>query len=606
MNEKKPSPWRSLRTGFLVILALIIYAYGFQVTKVNLAETKSERRQEQLFRILRALAKPNIFEYEKEEFEVRVQVMIPCPEGGFTTEPILNPDQPYMVVTPSCSEPRAHAVVQGYNFEPLTRGPLNLVPFESGVNLQLESIEVDRFGQFEATVLLPNRPSEEPHEIVAITRRNIGSPHLTRTAYETWDKIIETVFLALLATTLGVAIAIPLSFFAARNLMKEITGTLTGLSLSILLIPAGLYLGSQAADMAKWVSDLMVGNWLIAGAGLIGIPILLVWGTRWALPQQEIQAPSARLKTARIFALFGLAFIFVLLLYLISFLALSMGTALGKTLGEFGFLGFFVRDLGDILNMAVKLVVALAGAGVLNSLAGKWSEQLSRQKGPALTIGHTVLAILGGAMLTSLLLAGLHWLYQYNDIQSYFIYALVIGGGLGLLTGLINKPGAPLPSGLIVYYAARTIFNTLRSVEALVMAIVFVVWVGIGPFAGSLALALHTIASLAKLYSEQVESIMAGPLEAIQATGANRLQTIIYAVVPQIVPPYISYTMYRWDINVRMSTIIGFVGGGGIGFLLQQNINLLNYRDASAQMIAIAIVVSIMDYISSALREKAI
>jgi phosphonate transport system permease protein len=119
-----------------------------------------------------------------------------------------------------------------------------------------------------------------------------------------------------------------------------------------------------------------------------------------------------------------------------------------------------------------------------------------------------------------------------------------------------------------------------------------------------MALGLHTIVSLAKLYSEQVESISAGPMEAVQATGANRLQTIIYAVVPQIIPPYISYTMYRWDINVRMSTIIGFVGGGGIGFLLQQNINLLNYRAASAQMLAIAIVVASMDYISSVLREK--
>jgi phosphonate transport system permease protein len=141
-------------------------------------------------------------------------------------------------------------------------------------------------------------------------------------------------------------------------------------------------------------------------------------------------------------------------------------------------------------------------------------------------------------------------------------------------------------------------------VEAVIMAIVFVIAVGIGPFAGVLALGLHTIVSLAKLYSEQVESISAGPLEAIQATGANRLQTIIYAVIPQIVPPYISYTMYRWDINVRMSTIIGIVGGGGIGFVLIQNINLLNYRAASAQMIAIAIVVSMMDYISSVMREK--
>ena len=136
------------------------------------------------------------------------------------------------------------------------------------------------------------------------------------------------------------------------------------------------------------------------------------------------------------------------------------------------------------------------------------------------------------------------------------------------------------------------------------MVIVFVVWVGIGPFAGSLALALHTTAALAKLYSEQVENISEGPLEAVRATGATRLQTVVYAVAPQIVPPYISFTMYRWDINVRMSTIIGFAGGGGIGFLLQQNIRLLNYRAASVNMLAIAIVVASMDYLSSRVRER--
>jgi phosphonate transport system permease protein len=183
---------------------------------------------------------------------------------------------------------------------------------------------------------------------------------------------------------------------------------------------------------------------------------------------------------------------------------------------------------------------------------------------------------------------------------------MAVGAGLGLLLAILTKPKESLPIGMVIYSITRTFLNALRSVEALVMAIVFVIAVGIGPFAGVMALGLHTIVSLAKLYSEQVESILAGPLEAIEATGANRLQTIIYAVIPQIVPPYISYTMYRWDINVRMSTIIGFVGGGGIGFLLQQNINLLNYRAASAQMLAIAIVVATMDYISSALREKVI
>jgi phosphonate transport system permease protein len=144
----------------------------------------------------------------------------------------------------------------------------------------------------------------------------------------------------------------------------------------------------------------------------------------------------------------------------------------------------------------------------------------------------------------------------------------------------------------------------LRSIEPLIMVVAFAVWVGIGPFAGVLALTLHTIASLGKLYSEQVENISHGPIEAVTATGANSLQTIIYAVIPQIIPPYIAFTIYRWDINVRMSTIIGFAGGGGIGFLLQQNLNLLKYRQASVQMIAIAIVVATLDYVSARIREK--
>jgi phosphonate transport system permease protein len=217
---------------------------------------------------------------------------------------------------------------------------------------------------------------------------------------------------------------------------------------------------------------------------------------------------------------------------------------------------------------------------------------------------NLLLAATAGATILGLLGALTEWLYQIGR-PGYTLWGPIIAGALlGLVLAALTKAKDTLPIGLVIYYITRTFLNALRSVEALVMAIVFVIAVGIGPFAGVMALGLHTIVSLAKLYSEQVESILPGPLEAIEATGANRLQTIIYAVVPQIIPPYISYTMYRWDINVRMSTIIGFVGGGGIGFLLQQNINLLNYRAASAQMLAIAVVVASMDYISSVLREK--
>ena len=144
----------------------------------------------------------------------------------------------------------------------------------------------------------------------------------------------------------------------------------------------------------------------------------------------------------------------------------------------------------------------------------------------------------------------------------------------------------------------------VRAVEPLVWALIFISWVGIGPFAGVLALWVHSIAALVKLYSEQIENIDHGPVEAITATGASTLQVLRYGVVPQVIPPFLSFTIYRWDINVRMSTIIGFVGGGGIGFLLQQNIRLLDYRAAAVQMLAIALVVATMDYTSALIRER--
>ena len=160
------------------------------------------------------------------------------------------------------------------------------------------------------------------------------------------------------------------------------------------------------------------------------------------------------------------------------------------------------------------------------------------------------------------------------------------------------------PLTLAVYYLVRTVMNIVRSIETIIWAVIFVVVVGLGPFAGTLALTIHSIAALAKLYSEAIESIDPGPIEAIHATGANWIQTVIYAVVPQIVPPFVSFTIYRWDINVRMSTIIGLVGGGGIGFLLVQWIRLLDYRAAGIAVWFIAVTVAILDYISSEIRER--
>ncbi len=157
---------------------------------------------------------------------------------------------------------------------------------------------------------------------------------------------------------------------------------------------------------------------------------------------------------------------------------------------------------------------------------------------------------------------------------------------------------------LAIYTAVRGVLNAIRSIDPLIWAVICVVWVGLGPFAGTLALTLHTIASNGKLYSEAIESIEPGPLEAIQATGANWLQTIVYAIIPQIIPPFVSFTVYRWDVNIRSSTIIGAVGGGGIGFLLIQWIRLSDYDSAGIAVWLIAIVVSVLDYASSQIRKE--
>jgi phosphonate transport system permease protein len=157
-----------------------------------------------------------------------------------------------------------------------------------------------------------------------------------------------------------------------------------------------------------------------------------------------------------------------------------------------------------------------------------------------------------------------------------------------------------------VYYLSRSFFNIIRAYDPLVMATIFAFWLGYGPFAGVLALTVVTIASLGKLFSEVVENIDPGPLEALQACGANRLQTVRYAVVPQIVPDFISFIIYHWDINVRISTIIGYVGGGGIGFYLSQRINGFEYNQAGTALWAIVIVVWLMDFLSAEVRKRVV
>ena len=139
-------------------------------------------------------------------------------------------------------------------------------------------------------------------------------------------------------------------------------------------------------------------------------------------------------------------------------------------------------------------------------------------------------------------------------------------------------------AGRAVFYPARALLNFFRSVDTLVYALVFVAAVGLGPFPGVLAVIAYTTTSLAKLYSEAIEGIERGPVDAITATGATRLQVLRFGVLPQVLPLFLSYVLYRLETNIRAATILGFVGAGGIGFYLQTYLRMIDYPAASTTL----------------------
>jgi phosphonate transport system permease protein len=168
---------------------------------------------------------------------------------------------------------------------------------------------------------------------------------------------------------------------------------------------------------------------------------------------------------------------------------------------------------------------------------------------------------------------------------------------LGFLSARNVAPG-PL------FYPARSLLNLFRSVDTMVYALFFVAAVGLGPFPGVLAVVTYTTMTLAKLYSEAIEGIEPGPVEAIAATGASRLQVLRFGILPQVLPLFASYVLYRLESNIRAATILGFVGAGGIGFYIQTYLRMINYPAAAAVLLVLVLMVMGVDFASSRLRAR--
>jgi phosphonate ABC transporter permease subunit PhnE len=150
----------------------------------------------------------------------------------------------------------------------------------------------------------------------------------------------------------------------------------------------------------------------------------------------------------------------------------------------------------------------------------------------------------------------------------------------------------------------RFIFNVDRSIDVLIVALVLVSAVGLGPLAGVLAIAIHSVGSMGKLFAEAIESIDRGPVEALESVGATRAQVVRWGIIPQVLPYLISFFLYRLELNIRSAVVLGIVGAGGIGFLLIDNVKQFQYQNVSMILAVIVVLVMVIDYLSGKLRKS--
>jgi phosphonate transport system permease protein len=200
------------------------------------------------------------------------------------------------------------------------------------------------------------------------------------------------------------------------------------------------------------------------------------------------------------------------------------------------------------------------------------------------------------------------------DFRDWRIYAkeMVVTVHIAIW-GTVLALIAAVPMGLLcssnvapawIHQPVRRVMDACRAINEMVFAMLFIVAVGLGPFAGVLALAVHTTGTLAKLFSEAVEAIDPRPVEGIRATGAPKLVEIVYGVIPQVMPLWLSFTLYRFESNVRSASVVGMVGAGGIGVVLFEVIRGFQYAQTCAVLIILAVSVTLIDLLSATLRKR--
>lgn len=462
-------------------------------------------------------------------------------------------------------------------------------------------------------------------------------------------KLVETIAIGLMATLFSTIIAIPVSFLAAYNIMSRVPG-----GKPIYFVMRLILNFIRAIDTIVWGLIIIVWVGLGSFAGVIALTIHSIAALA-KLFSEEIEhidpGPVEAIEAAggNFFQILRYGVIPQIVPPFLSYTLLRWdinmrsATVIGFVAG--GGIGFFVVETirqGAYQMYAAALWAVAVVIILVDAISSHWRNRiLADQPQKAQKAHHKILRVV------YIILGIIVFMYCWQITDINFKDLFHPGSNFGsiirdfvtidLSTSVLNVVVKDLittvmqaflattlgaifaipfsflaaknltgnnPFTKVLFYVTRGLFNILRSIEALLYVAIFVFWVGIGPFAGMLALAITTFALLGKLFSESIETIDAGPIEALNATGSNILQVIRYAILPQIIPPFISYLIYQWDINIRMATIIGFAGGGGIGMTLSTYFGSLQYHKAGTVVLAIVIIVAIMDFTSAKIREE--
>jgi phosphonate transport system permease protein len=199
---------------------------------------------------------------------------------------------------------------------------------------------------------------------------------------------------------------------------------------------------------------------------------------------------------------------------------------------------------------------------------------------------------------------GKFWSELYPALETIDIAIFGTVGGVVLAVPLAVMAAANVTPSRVVYFVARAIIGLARAVPDLVWALLFVTAVGLGPFPGALALAVHSVGMLGRLFAETIEQMDMAPIDALALTGARRVQIFTQGVIPSVLPTLLGISLYRLDENIRSSLVLGFVGAGGIGFQLLTAMNLFQYREVSLLLIMTFVIVQVAERLSAVLREK--